>query len=279
MSHDAVLAAALATLYAVAPEEFIGTRTVLVAQAKADGEPAAAKEIGALRRPSVAAWAINVVAREASAAVATLLTVGTRLREAQSQVDAATMQALRPERDAAIDAYVAAAVGRASEHGRPLSAAAQQEVRATAVAALADAAASHAVRSGQLVTSLSYSGFGEVDVSEAVARASSGSVLRILPGGRQDQDATKDTTKDTAASKAEAEAKAKGTAKAEAKAKAKAAAAARQERVAAAQQALDEAERDVDTSDRLLTEARRAHREAVRVRDAAQEALRRAREA
>ena len=65
-----------------------------------------------------------------------------------------------------------------------LSAAAQQDVRATAIAALADERASAAVTSGQLTRALSYSGFGEVDLAEAVARTAGGAILTILPGGR-----------------------------------------------------------------------------------------------
>ena len=50
------------------------------------------------------------------------------------------------------------------------------------IAALASEDATRAVLSGQLTRALSYSGFGEVDLSEAVARTSSGSILTVLPG-------------------------------------------------------------------------------------------------
>ena len=53
-------------------------------------------------------------------------------------------------------------------------------MRATAVAALADEGAGTAVSSGQLTRALSYSGFGEVDLSEAVARTASGAILTLV---------------------------------------------------------------------------------------------------
>jgi hypothetical protein len=91
---------------------------------------------------------------------------------------------MRGERDTAVDAFVRAATDTVAEAGRTLSAAAQQDVRATAIAALADERASAAVTSGQLTRALSYSGFGEVDLDEAVARTTGGAILTILPGGR-----------------------------------------------------------------------------------------------
>ena len=65
VADPSALAAALRSLYAVPPEEFMAERKRLVAEAKADGDPAVAKEIGTLRKPSLAAWAVNLLAREA----------------------------------------------------------------------------------------------------------------------------------------------------------------------------------------------------------------------
>ena len=51
-------------LYAVPPEEFVALRTTRQDEAKADGDKALAKEIGALPKPSAAAWACNLLVRE-----------------------------------------------------------------------------------------------------------------------------------------------------------------------------------------------------------------------
>jgi hypothetical protein len=172
------------TLYAAAPDAFMAVRSSLVAEAKAAGEGPAAREIGKLRKPSLAAWAVNLTARTAPDVVAALTDLGEQMRSAQSRLDTAALSAMRGERDAAVDAFVRAAVEAVSDAGRTLSPAAQQDVRSSAIAALADERASAAVTSGQLTRALSYSGFGEVDLAEAVARTAGGAILTILPGGR-----------------------------------------------------------------------------------------------
>ena len=177
------LATAMQILYAAAPDAFMAVRSALVAEAKAAGD-GSASEIGKLRKPSLAAWAVNLTARSAPDVVAELTDLGTQMRSAQSRLDTAALSAMRGERDAAVDAFVRAATDTVAEAGRTLSAAAQQDVRATAIAALADERASAAVTSGQLTRALSYSGFGEVDLDEAVARTTGGAILTILPGGR-----------------------------------------------------------------------------------------------
>ncbi|KRF23208.1 hypothetical protein [Phycicoccus sp. Soil803] len=177
------LAAALRSLYAVPPEEFMAERKRLVAAEKADGDPAVAKEIGTLRKPSLAAWAVNLLAREAPDLVDGLADLGGRMRAAQGRLDTDTLTSLRPERDQLLKEVVRTTVQLVADAGRTCSAAAQQDVRATAIAALADEQAMAAVASGQLARTLSYSGFGEVDLAEAVVRTTSGAILSVVPGG------------------------------------------------------------------------------------------------
>lgn len=184
-SEDATdpLAAAMGRLYGVPLEDFMATRKALVAEAKTAGDKGLATAVGKLRKPSLGAWAVNLVARQDRDAVQALLEVGARMRAAQSALDAATLTGLRGERDATVDRFVRSAVTQVASADRTLSAAGQDEVRATAIAALADAAAAEAVASGQLTKALSYSGFGEVDLSDAVVRTSSGAVLSVIQGG------------------------------------------------------------------------------------------------
>ena len=177
------LAAALRSLYAVPPEEFMAERKRLVAAEKAGGDPAVAKEIGTLRKPSLAAWAVNLLAREAPDLVDGLADLGGRMRAAQGRLDTGTLTSLRPERDQLLEEVVRTTVQLVADAGRTCSAAAQQDVRATAIAALADEQAMAAMASGQLARPLSYSGFGEVDLSEAVVRTTSGAILSVVPGG------------------------------------------------------------------------------------------------
>ena len=54
------------------PGEFLAVRSACVAEAKAAGDKEAAAAIGRLRKPSVAAWAINDAVRADEALVADL---------------------------------------------------------------------------------------------------------------------------------------------------------------------------------------------------------------
>ena len=177
------LRAAVEGLYAVAPGEFIARRTALVKQARSNGLKELANEIGALRKPSVSAWAVNQVVRARAHTVAQLRDLGARLRHAQSTLDAAALGGLRAERDEALAGLVRGAGEVSARSGHPLTAAADAEVRDTGIAALADAGAEEVAWSGALTRSLSYSGFGEVDVSDAVARTGTGVILTRIEGG------------------------------------------------------------------------------------------------
>lgn len=163
------LADALEELYGAPPEDFVALRTTLAKQARAAGDRDLAGRVNALRKPSVAAWAINLLVRRRPVAAQRLCDIGERLRRAQAAMDGATLAALRPDRDGALDEFVAAAAHVAERAGRPLAAAALDEVRASGVAALADGAAETAVVSGHLTRGLAYAGFGEVDLDDALA--------------------------------------------------------------------------------------------------------------
>jgi hypothetical protein len=176
------LTEALQALYAVEPDAFMAARRERVAAARAGGDRDSATEIGRLRKPTVAAWSMNLLARQAPEVVDDLVALGARMRTAQARLDAATLTALRPERDEMVRRFVGAATDLARGSGRTLAPAALEDIRATAVAALADEGASTAVSSGQLTRALSYSGFGEVDLSEAVARTASGAILTVVSG-------------------------------------------------------------------------------------------------
>jgi hypothetical protein len=177
------LAEAMRQLYAVTPEEFMAERKRVVAEARAAGHDAAATDLGKLRKPSIAAWAVNLLVRESPRLVERLDDLGGRMRAAQGRLDTGTLTSLRPERDSLLEELVRAAVEVVGDTGRSVSPAAQQDIRATAIAALADEQAMAAVASGQLTRALSYSGFGEVDLSEAVVRTTSGAILTVVRGG------------------------------------------------------------------------------------------------
>lgn len=269
------VAAAAAQLYAVPLAEFVASRKALAAAAKAEAGPAAAKEILALRKPTVTAWAMNLVPRGGdTSTLAELVGLGARMRAAQSHLDTANLTSMRGERDAAVAAYVEAAVAAAVGAGGALSASGREEVRASAIAALADESAAKALASGQLTRALSYSGFGEVDLSGAVGVTSSGSIMSVLKGGKADagvesesveEPADDDELTDEELAQAVAEAKA-------AKARAKARRAAEAE-VGAAETEMKQAQADLDAAENAARAARKAVIAAQKRLDAARAAL------
>ena len=72
-----------AELYALAPDGFIAGRDALVGELADAGETELAAGVKELRKPSIVAWAVNVVARDRPADVQALLKAGDALRRAQ----------------------------------------------------------------------------------------------------------------------------------------------------------------------------------------------------
>src|SRR4051794_27060489 len=148
-------------LYSLSPEEFTAARTAAAKQDKAN-----AKEISALRKPTVGAWLVNTLARTEPDLLEQLLCLGPALAEAQRGGKGDELRAPRaPRRE-----LIAAGTHRPfTAAGRDPVAAARAEVESTLEAALADPATADAVRSGRLTRALSYAGFGGVDLEGAVA--------------------------------------------------------------------------------------------------------------
>ena len=73
-------------LYGLAPGEFTEARDALVKRLRADKERELANQVKGLRRPTVAAWALNRLIRNRRKDVGALLAAGEELREAQEQL-------------------------------------------------------------------------------------------------------------------------------------------------------------------------------------------------
>ena len=95
-------------LFALDPKDFVRERDALAKQLRANGDRDAAAQVKALRRPTVAAWAINAVARDEPEAVRALLDAaadaraaraGDALRNALATRRNATAQVMRAVRD------------------------------------------------------------------------------------------------------------------------------------------------------------------------------------
>lgn len=154
-------------LYALPLGDFTPARDALVKEHKADKELAA--RIKTLRKPSLAAWVVNLLVRRDAAQVDQVLQVGTALREAQANLDGEELRALTRQRRQLTAAVTTQARGLAREEGVKVTPAVADQVEATLTAAMVDEGAARAVRSGLLVTALVATGVGEVDVAPALA--------------------------------------------------------------------------------------------------------------
>jgi hypothetical protein len=157
-------------LYALTPTEFRAARDERAAQARASGDADLAGAIGKLRRPTVSAWLVNLLVREAAAQVGELLELGGSLREAQQALAGDRLRELSAQRRQLVTAITQDAKRLAARAGQPVSAQTEREVRDTLEAALADPDVADAVRSGRLTSALSYAGLGEgIELGDAVA--------------------------------------------------------------------------------------------------------------
>lgn len=147
-------------LYGLLPGEFVAHRNALAAQAKADGDGAAAKAIAGLRKPTQAGWLVNLLVRQEPEQITNLLELGTAMRRAQSRLAAKDLKALSAQRQKLVRAMASQAYELAVELGEQVSRTALNQVEDTLSAALADPASAEQVRGGRLLSPLTYSGFG-----------------------------------------------------------------------------------------------------------------------
>ncbi|HWC27324.1 MAG TPA: hypothetical protein VG474_12125, partial [Solirubrobacteraceae bacterium] len=152
-------------LYGLPLERFIEERTALARALRADKRRDEARAVAALRKPSVAAWAVNQLVRTQGAAVAELFEAGDALREAQAHLlggrgDGRALRAAGERERQAVRTLVEAARGLLSSDGHELSAAVIERVADTLHAAALDESAREQVRPGRLERELQHVGLG-----------------------------------------------------------------------------------------------------------------------
>jgi hypothetical protein len=152
------------SLYEAPPDGFVAARAAAIADARKSGDKDAAKRYAALRKPTVAAWLVNLLALRRPELIDDLVELSTALREAQRGLQGGQLRELSDQRRRVVSALVAAARKLAVEEDPSLSAGKLPlaEVEATLTAALAEPEIAEQVRSGRLVRAATYAGFGEV---------------------------------------------------------------------------------------------------------------------
>jgi len=149
-----LLAEAKAELYQADPDGFMSRRQELVAAAREAGQAAAAKQIGALRKPTRSAWVVNRLVRHDPEVTERLAALATELRGAGQSMDGGRIRELSAARARLVDELTR----QAFDDLPAPPAAVREEVTATLDAALADPEV--AANLGTLVRAAHWAGFG-----------------------------------------------------------------------------------------------------------------------
>ncbi|MGW2679187.1 hypothetical protein [Streptomyces sp. NPDC001436] len=108
-------------LYGLRPDQFVAARDAYAAQARREREAAAARQIAALRKPTLALWAVGLFARARPADARALVQLGSRLRTAHRELDGAQLRTLSHEQHRVIGALAHDTAHMAREAGERIS--------------------------------------------------------------------------------------------------------------------------------------------------------------
>ncbi|WP_372468328.1 transposase [Microbacterium maritypicum] len=153
-----------AALYAGPPESFVSSRKT---HAESVEDRVLAARIRALRKPSVAAWVVNLFAQERAGQLGEALQLAAELREAQEDLDAPALAKLGRERRALTRRLAEMAAELAGSRGEKITSATREAVEGSISAAFFDPAAAGAVASGRLMRAIEASASSD-DIRDAV---------------------------------------------------------------------------------------------------------------
>ena len=159
-------------LYGLPLERFTEERNTLARRLRQEGARDEAAGLAKLKKPSLAAWAVNQLVRTQPRDVDALFKAGDEVQKAQADVLAGRGDArwLRQAADAergSVTRLAAKARGLLSAEGHELTPAKLEQVSDTLHAAAIDADARAAVREGCLVRELRHAGLGELGAPPA----------------------------------------------------------------------------------------------------------------
>ncbi|WP_139981144.1 hypothetical protein [Nocardioides litoris] len=166
MSDEPSLLEVADELYALPLADFTPARDARAKQLKGTD---LAQPVKALRKPSLAAWVVNLFVRRDAGQVEQVLQVGAALRDAQAGMSGAELRELTKQRRQLTAAITTQARALAREEGVRVTDPVAEQVEATLTAAMVSERCGQAVRSGLLVAALVTTGVDEVDVAAAVA--------------------------------------------------------------------------------------------------------------
>lgn len=146
-----------ADLYSLPLDQFTAARDLLARSLRSQDRGDEAETVGKLRKPSVAAWALNRAARSNPELVERLRESHRLLREAGSME---AMQSASEARRQSVSALVEAAVGELRADGRPDSPQTRDRISSTLLAVATDPEGEAQLEAGRLIQELEPSGAG-----------------------------------------------------------------------------------------------------------------------
>jgi hypothetical protein len=189
-------------LYAAPPGEFVQRRDELARSLRTDGDREAADEVKKLRKPSVAAWAVNQLARREKMRLRGLFTAGERLRAAHEHVLAGgprdDLERARDDERLAIGELAAAARTLLEDAGHPATEALLDRVRETLHAAVVDEDLGRRVRAGRLEKEERATGFGFASLPATTTKPRRSAPARRKRGEKTAQEAAAAARRDRA---------------------------------------------------------------------------------
>lgn len=165
-------------LYGLLPGEFTPARNARAADARREGDRAAAEAIMGFRRPTMGAWLANLLVRRHRDEVGELLELGAAMRRAHAELAGPELRRLAERRHQLIADLGAEARELAGDAAQPVGDGHLAELEATLEAACAEPAAADALGAGRLTAALRYSGLGPVELASGAATSTSASTPR-----------------------------------------------------------------------------------------------------
>jgi hypothetical protein len=272
-------------LYGLAPADFTEARDALVKRLRADKERELANEVKALRKPTLAAWALNQLVRHRKKDVDKLLAAGTELRKAQEKLvaggDRSGFQRAGAKERELVAQLARDASAIAAEAGAGSSQGLEEKLAATLHAAAIDEQTAEELAAGRVLRERQpVAGFGGLELAPQPPKPSRKSAK---PAAADKEDAQRREREQAEEAEAREELQAarleerKAGRERDAAAKAAARAADRatkaEERAAEARRRLEEARGELDEAEKQQREADERYEKATEAVDAAEKKL------
>ena len=206
-------------LYGLPLERFIAERNTLAKELRTEGSRDDAARVAAMRKPSLAAWAVNQLVRTQRRAVSALFDAGDALAKAQSDLlagrgEARALREAGQRERASVAKLVEAASGLLTAEGHELSPSILERVSETLHAAALDKRARARIEDGCLHRELRHIGLG-ADLAISTRTASGSGARKPRASGKA---AGRDTERPAAQTQRERSERSKEARRAEAEA-------------------------------------------------------------